>query len=134
MDGATVGKVKKATAYLRVTMGNGQVAQGSGFFAAEPGLVFTNAHVVGMLGNASGLPNKIEVVVHSGEPDEFTRVGQVLGVDRINDLGLIRVEGARRGLPEPLPVDSNRQLTLTQKSVHLRLSLRFQLGEKHHRQ
>src|SRR5208283_2528310 len=30
---ATILKVKKATAYLKVTLGNGAVAEGSGFFA-----------------------------------------------------------------------------------------------------
>jgi S1-C subfamily serine protease len=115
IDAANTRKVKKATTYLRVTMKNGQVAEGSGFFAAEPGLVFTNAHVLGMLGNASSLPSKVEVVMNSGEPEEFTRAGQVLGVDRVNDLGVLRVAGLQEGLPDPLPVDTTRSLTEIQE-------------------
>src|SRR5207253_851751 len=37
-------KVKRATVYIRVTLPDGNVAQGSGFFGVEHGLVLTNAH------------------------------------------------------------------------------------------
>src|SRR5207302_6755673 len=44
-----VEKVKKSTVHLRVTMGDGAMGQGSGFFAVEPNVIITNAHVVGMM-------------------------------------------------------------------------------------
>lgn len=108
-------RVKKSTAYLKVTSDKKEIGEGSGFFAIEPGLVFTNAHVLGMLSKASHAPAKIEVVVNSGEPDEFTRIGHILGVDRVNDLGILRVDGGLEGLPEPLPVDSSSHLSEIQK-------------------
>jgi len=115
IDTAATRKVKKATTYLKVTMATGEIAEGSGFFAAEPNLVFTNAHVLGMLSNTSGPPTKIDVVVNSGEPEEFMRPGQLLGVDRANDLGIIRVGEGSEKLPEPLPVDTTLNLTELQK-------------------
>jgi S1-C subfamily serine protease len=108
-------RVKRATAYLRVKYANGSEAEGSGFFAAEKGLVFTNAHVLGMLNPSAPAPAQVNVVVGSGEPGEFTRRGQVLGVDRVSDLGVLRVEGDVAGLPDPLPVDNSRNLTELQK-------------------
>jgi S1-C subfamily serine protease len=130
IDPAATARVKKATAYFRVTMSNGQVAQGSGFFALEPGLVFTNAHVLGMMGSAGGMPSKVEVVVHSGQPEEFTCVGQVLGVDRINDLGIVRVEGPGHALPDPLPVDSTKHLIELQKVYIVGFPFGYSLGKE----
>ncbi len=102
--------VKRATAYLKVKLADGTEAQGSGFFALEKGLVFTNAHVLGMLSASSGAPKSVEIVVNSGEASQFKRNGRVLGVDRENDLGVLRVEGDIASLPEPLAVDTSRSL------------------------
>ncbi len=111
IDPATTKKVKRATAYLRVNLSNGQSASGSGFFAIEKGLVFTNAHVLGMLNADSVAPTKFDIVVNSGEPDEFTRTGRILGVDRDNDLAILRVDGDQQNLPAPLAVDTLLGLT-----------------------
>ena len=46
-----VKSVKKGTVHVRVTFETGTVVEGSGFFV-EPGLVATNAHVLGFLGSA----------------------------------------------------------------------------------
>src|SRR5207244_7148264 len=81
-------KVKKATAYLRVTLPGGGVAEGTGFFAGEPGLVFTHAHVLGMLNAKSPPPAKVEVVAHSGQPGQASFTGTILGVDRATDLAV----------------------------------------------
>ena len=116
IDPQVTGKVKKATAYLRVRFGNGLQATGSGFFAAEKGLVFTNAHVLGMLNPASSLPTNVEVIVNSGiASKEYALKGIVLGVDRENDLGVLRVEGDAKGLPDPLPLDTAGNLSELQK-------------------
>src|SRR5262249_53430203 len=109
----TTRKVKKATAFLRVTSGR-DTFEGSGFFALEPGLVFTNAHVLDMLHATNEAPSKVEVVVYSGEPEEFRLTAQVLGVDRSNDLAVVRVPDDPR-LPAPLPVDTTHRLTELQK-------------------
>jgi S1-C subfamily serine protease len=110
-----VRRVKGATAYLRVKLPGGGVSQGSGFFALERGIVITNAHVLGMLRADSLSPKSVEVVIDSGEPGEAKRTGTVLGVDRTNDLAVLRVEGDPSGLPAPLPVESAKSLTETQK-------------------
>jgi len=60
-------------------------------------------------------PAEVRLVVHSGEADEFTLPADVLGVDRENDLGLLRVKGRAARLPEPLPVDTSRAVGLLQK-------------------
>ncbi len=87
----TVAKVKQATVYLRVTMPGGQIAEGSGFFAVEPGIIVTNAHVLGMLSASSKAPTQVDVVQDSGLPTETKMVGQILGVDRDSDLAVVRV-------------------------------------------
>src|ERR1041385_8409426 len=92
-----VTRVKKATVYLRVTMPLGEVSEGSGFLAVDPGLVVTNAHVVGMLKAKSQLPKNVQVVLNSGLPDEKALTGQVLGVDRNSDLAIVRIP--EQGLP-----------------------------------
>jgi S1-C subfamily serine protease len=110
-----VDQVKKSTAYLRVNLPNGGVAQGSGFFALEHGLVITNAHVLGMLRADSLRPRNVDVVVYSGEANETKMTGTVLGIDRDNDLAVLRVEGDASRLPAPLPVESASKLGETQK-------------------
>ncbi|MBI2805716.1 MAG: trypsin-like peptidase domain-containing protein [Planctomycetes bacterium] len=108
-----VGRVKQATVYLRVTLPSGQVSEGSGFFALERGIVVTNAHVLGMLSASSRPPETVEVVVNSGEANELKTVGQVLGVDRASDLGVLRVNLA--AMPAPLELEMNAKLFETQK-------------------
>lgn len=111
---AATQKVKQSTAYLKVTLPNGEVAEGSGFFALAPGLVVSNAHVVGML-RGKEKPKEVEVVVHSGEPEEFRRQAQVLGVDQANDLAILRINGETDGLPTPLTVEFASSLAELQK-------------------
>lgn len=108
-------KVKRSTLFLRVESGNGQVGSGSGFFSFEPGIVLTNAHVVGMLHNDSSAPRKIDAVLNSGEKDEKTFAARVLDVDRSSDLAVLRLSGDSDGLPEPLPVSSAKELIETQQ-------------------
>ncbi len=69
LDRATLQKIKDATVYFRVTQPDGSIAQGSGFFGLAPGLVLTNAHVLGMLSAEGRRPKRVEVVYHSGLPD-----------------------------------------------------------------
>jgi len=115
IDRDAVSKVKQATVYLRVQLPNGGIAQGSGFFCGQAGVVVTNAHVLGMLRADSSLPQNVEVVAHSGEPDETKMTAAVLGVDRTNDLAVLSVTGDATRLPPPLPVISAAGLFETQK-------------------
>jgi hypothetical protein len=107
-----VQKVNRATVYLRVTLPDGRISQGSGFFGVEPNIVLTNAHVVGMLQPESRRPQNIEVVLNSGGADERKLTAALLGVDRNVDLAVLRVTG--RDLPPPLPVRSAQNLQLSQ--------------------
>jgi tetratricopeptide (TPR) repeat protein len=115
IDKEAAARVQRATAFLRVRLANGNTVEGSGFFAVQPGLLLTNAHVLGMRSPGSSLPAEVNVVVHSGEPDEFTLPAEVLGVDRDNDLGVLRVKERPGRLPLPLAVDTSRDLGLVQK-------------------
>ncbi len=108
---------KEATVYLKVTMGNGLGSEGSGFFAIEPGVVITNAHVLGMLLPSAPPPRDVLVTVNSGDKKiERTMVGRVLGVDRASDLAVIRVDEGN--LPAPLSLETERELVETQ-SVYI---------------
>jgi S1-C subfamily serine protease len=129
IEPATVAKVKDATAYLRVQLPNGGVAEGSGFFCLEPGVVMTNAHVLGMLRPDATPPSQVDVVVHSGETNENKMTGTVLGVDRTNDLAVLRVPADAGRLPAPLPVDSATKLIETQKVYIFGFPLGAQLGK-----
>ncbi|MCI0682674.1 MAG: trypsin-like peptidase domain-containing protein [Gemmataceae bacterium] len=114
VDPETVQRVKRATVYLRVTLRTGHVSEGTGFLALEPGLVLTNAHVVGMK-NSDQPPSSVQVSIHSGEPEEMRLNAQVLGADGSRDLALLRITGAPGRLPEPLPLESAATLTELQK-------------------
>jgi predicted Zn finger-like uncharacterized protein len=122
---ATVQSVKASTVYLRVTMPSGGVAEGSGFFAIEPGIVITNAHVVGMMRADSKLPANVDVVINSGEPNEVTLRGNVLGVDRFTDLAVVRVNGPA---PSPLTINSASSLTDLQKVYYFGFPFGRKLG------
>ncbi len=105
-------KTKKATVYLRVTLTGGRVLEGSGFFGGAKNVVITNAHVLGMLSPDGRPPQKIEVVVDSGEKSEKKYAGQLLQVDPNNDLAAVRVSGD--DLPEPLTFGLGKNLVETQ--------------------
>jgi hypothetical protein len=124
-----VQQVKQSTAYLRVNLPGRGVAQGSGFFALERGIVITNAHVLGMLRADSLPPSNVEVVVNSGEAGEAKMAGTVLGVDRDNDLAVLRVNGDPSRLPPPLAVDTASKLTETQKVYIFGFPLGSALGK-----
>jgi S1-C subfamily serine protease len=127
MPADVVQKVKQSTAYLRVRLPAGE-AQGSGFFALEQGILVTNAHVVGMK-RGGNPPRSVEVVVHSGEAGEAKLAGTVLGVDRDNDLAVLRVEGDPARLPPPLPVASAAGLMETQNVYVFGFPFGAQLGK-----
>jgi S1-C subfamily serine protease len=108
-------KVKQATLYLRVTMPDGGKASGSGFFgcAEEPNLILTNAHVVGMLSPDSTLPQRIEVFINSGQPEEDEGQAIVLGVDRSSDLAVLKLQQPtkkQKPLPPPINVKNAEKL------------------------
>jgi hypothetical protein len=113
MDGPTREKVKKSAVYLRVTVGPGRMGEGSGFLAVEPGIIITNAHVVGMMMPGARPPSNIEVVVHSGEKEEKSLQGTLAGYDNVNDLAVIRVPAD--DLPAPLAIDSTASLSELQE-------------------
>jgi S1-C subfamily serine protease len=105
--------LKDATVLVRVTLPNSQVISGSGFFALEPGLIVTNAHVLGMLDPDSRRPQKVEIVIRSGEADAKTIAAEVLGADRGTDLGIVRVKGDK--LPAPLTIETANELLETEE-------------------
>ncbi len=100
----TTRKVKRATAYLKVVSADGSTGEGSGFFAVQPGILVTNASVVGMLDAGTRKPKSVQVVVNSGEKGEVRLNGTVLGVDRQSDLALVRISGDAQSWPARLPV------------------------------
>lgn len=129
LDPAALRKVKQATVYLRVDLPNGDAAEGSGFLCSAPGIVVTNAHVLGMLRSDSVPPTRVEVVLHSGEREEKKTTGTVLGVDRGNDLAVLRLPDDIGPSPPPLAVESAEKLIETQKVYIFGFPLGAQLGK-----
>ncbi|HEX4588743.1 MAG TPA: trypsin-like peptidase domain-containing protein [Gemmataceae bacterium] len=93
-------RVKRAAVLIKVQTAEGG-EDGSGWFAA-PGLVVTNCHVVGMLSRTDRPPLSIEVVLDAGTGTERKLSGELLAVNRQDDLAVLRVKGDN--LPEPLKV------------------------------
>jgi S1-C subfamily serine protease len=117
LGGEALGKVKRATVYLRVTTAEGKRGSGTGFFGA-PGarnIILTNAHVVGMLAPESPRPKTVEVFVNSGQEDEWRTTARVLGVDRDSDLAVLDIGRPDHPTPEPLVVKSASGLHETSK-------------------
>jgi S1-C subfamily serine protease len=104
-------KIKKSTVYIRTRTEEGE-SEGSGFFGGEPGVVVTNAHVVGMLVPGSPEPKSLRVVRNKGEKDEASFPAKVVAVDHDADLALLSVP--KQGMPEPLVVKSALHLQETQ--------------------
>jgi S1-C subfamily serine protease len=108
-------RVKKATALVRVKTNKGD-GSGSGFFAVQPGTLLTNAHVVGMLQPDSPPPERVEIVLDSGEKSERALPAKVVTVDQTSDLAVLRVEADdARSLPPPLDVGRAGKLLETQQ-------------------
>ena len=120
-------RVKKATAYIKVTSDSDRKASGSGWFGLN-GTVVTNAHVVGMKEPYTKEPKKLEIVINSGMPDEKVFTGQVLGVDRENDLALVSVSGQAKDWPEPLSFSKSDSLTELQDVIVFGFPLGASLG------
>lgn len=106
--------VKRATVYIRVTLPDGAVASGSGFFGSPeaPNIILTNAHVIGMKSPESFRPKRVQIFVNSGQSDEWSTDATVLGVDRNSDLAVLRLGATTKSMPKPLTVRSAKGLNL----------------------
>lgn len=109
-------RLKQASVFIRVNRREG-TGTGSGFFCLEPGLVVTNAHVVGMVRPSDPPPTKVEITLNSGEANAVELPARVIGVDRINDLAVLRIENRPGGaqLPSPFGLFPSSQLLETQQ-------------------
>jgi predicted Zn finger-like uncharacterized protein len=105
-------KVKPATVYISVREKDGGGGSGSGFLAFEPGIVLTNAHVIGMLEPGTEKPDKVEVSVNHGQQNERKFQAEIMGVDRSHDLAVLKIPAA--GLPPCLEVKASQELHETQ--------------------
>src|SRR5262249_29889172 len=128
LDPDVVSKVTGATVYLRVTLPDGNIAQGSGFFGIARNIILTNAHVVGLLHPDSPKPKRIEAVRNKGTKDEKKFTAELIDIDRKNDLAALRVSG--NDIPEPLPVRAAKGLRATQRVWVAGFPLGEQLGRE----
>lgn len=93
-------RIQKSAVRVDVETADGG-GSGSGWFA-EPGMVITNCHVVGMESKSARKPKKITIVIESGTPAERKIEGKLLSIDRENDLAVVKVDGA--DLPAPMQI------------------------------
>jgi len=113
VDEATLMRVKASTVYIEVDNGRGGGGTGTGWFAFEPGLIVTNAHVVGMKLRGSKEPLKISVFLDSGTDKQQLIEGpsiKVLGVDHDNDVAILQIVNSGNALPVPLTMRPSSQL------------------------
>jgi S1-C subfamily serine protease len=121
-DEATLNRVKASTVYLEVDNGRGGGGTGTGFFAFEPGLIVTNAHVISMKHVGSKLPAKVSVFLNSGTEKQQLYEGpsiKILGVDHENDLAILQVVNPGNPLPAPLAIRPSNELRDLDKLVVL---------------
>ncbi|MSU79200.1 MAG: hypothetical protein EXS16_14055 [Gemmataceae bacterium] len=97
-------RVKRATVSIQTTMPTGKRIDGSGFLVAEKGIIVTNAEVVGT-GISASAPNVIQVGLTGGDGKLRTVPAQLVGVDPVNRLAILRVNGA--DLSKPLELSKN---------------------------
>lgn len=133
LNADVLARAKKATVFIRVTAGDGSKGSGSGFFGVRgrPTLVLTNAHVIGMLEKGAKLPQKVEIVINSGESNEHTVPGRVFKADPGIDLAVVEVAGAppAAGWPAALEVKNAGGLRETEKLYVLGYPYGEQLGK-----
>ncbi len=116
---AVVEKVKKGAVFIKVTSQQG-LAYGSGWFAEKHGqesYIITNSHVVGMKEPANPAPERIEIILESGTPQERSFTATLLALDREEDLAVLRIKGP--DLPDPLPIVPSYDLIEGQKLLIL---------------
>lgn len=102
----TKDRVLKSAAFIKMyTEDSG--ASGSGW-VAEPGIIITNAHVVGMRNPVSPPPRVLNIVFQSGLPDERTFPAKLLALDRENDLAVLQIEGDK--LPPVMPIARSSEM------------------------
>ncbi len=112
LDAEILKLTKSATVHLTVKLTDGKTFQGSGFFTEQPGVIITNAHVLGMMDADSRKPSQVEVTINGGTPASRSVAGRVLGVDRGTDLALVRIEG--KELPAALKLGTAANLAETE--------------------
>ncbi len=123
---AVLKKIKHATVHLKVKLSTGSDVEASGWFV-EPGLIATNAHVVGLQGQDAKIPLRIDAITDSGEPSSKTLVARFAGGDIDADLAVLRVKGD--DLPEPLTMGSTAGLVETQEVLVFGFPFGKQLGK-----
>jgi S1-C subfamily serine protease len=129
-----VERVKKATLRVLARFKDGKGASGSGFVEKQSGLVLTNAHVVGELEDGPGC-DAINLVVNSGEGDKEYRLGgELLAVDRVHDLALVRPfildVGERHIVPGGLTIPRSPKLTELQRVFVFGFPLGAEVGKE----
>jgi S1-C subfamily serine protease len=107
MEPATEARIKKSACWIKMGFAEGGGAFGSGW-VAEPGIIITNSHVVGMKEPSAAPPAWLKIIFNAGMQNEREFEGKLLGLDRDNDLAVIRIEGA--DLPEPMPLARSSEL------------------------
>ncbi len=110
MDPITLQTVKNAAVYIFCESGGG-AGTGSGWFGIEPGIVFTNAHVLHMKAPNTPKPKKLEIYLNSGMPNQrkipHSKI-KILAVDRNIDLAVLQIMN-EKDLPPPLKVRASSE-------------------------
>ena len=125
LTGPVLKKVKSATVLVRTDTEQGQLS-GTGFFAIADGLVLTNAKNLGLDADQRNLPQRVQVVVYSGQATEEPLNSKILSVDRKSDLAVLQVMPGESPLPQPLTITAANTLQQTQKVF----IVGFPFGEK----
>lgn len=108
-DGQTLDRIVRATVFIELEGGG----TGTGWFGLEPGVIVTNAHVVGMKKPGSPEPRKLRVYLHPGEAGRQRKYEgpkvRILAVDHDMDLALLEII-REPDLPPPLKIRPTEEL------------------------
>ena len=126
-----VQRVKQSTAYLRVNLPNGDVSEGSGFFALQPGM--SCRRHVGMPAATAGRRKNVDVVVNSGERGETKRVGEVWAWTAATIWPSCEVDGDPCHLPRAVAGRYRPKMSKRRRSIFSASPL-ARNWQEHHRQ
>ncbi len=108
-DGQTLDRIVRATVFIELEGGG----TGTGWFGLEPGVIVTNAHVVGMKKPGSPEPRKLRVYLDPGEAGRQRKFEgpkvRILAVDHDMDLALLEII-REPALPPPLEIRPTEEL------------------------
>ena len=113
MPPTIIERLRKQACLVRAFRTDSPQEDGAGWLA-EPGIVVTAAHLLGMVDRSSRPPISIDVYFNAGTPNVKKFPAKILTVDQLNDLCVLQFSGGK-DMPEPMTIVPSTDLRETQR-------------------